>query len=550
MTNFRAAFTVLAVAMLSLGTSSHPMGDPTSMHSGEYFASRCPDAPCTVLRVPVEHRWQSVKALLHDVAVGKGPVNADQLSVLHRRLLYLSGNWRTDKTVRQEDLLKHLSKRPGSFFHADLPFMASVVSHLEDLFPAGLMHLTPRNPQIHLRKIQVYALLAAAFLGVIPHNQRDLLARHPRSFTLHLNKLDMFFRGFMERAPKFEALLTYFSIMRERLEGCWSQMVETSSFSKASCSQSCSCSSAEKGERLAASDELIGFYRHTTEATVFTWLNGYPVVTAPAVTAESIATSSALLQRFDVLDVGDITESDDNLQVDFADRYLGGLSMFSDHIAQEELLFVVYPELHVVMLFSDVMKTTEAVVIKGVERFVFFEGYEHTFRITSAAGPWSSLPQGKHYSVQGVVPLDKLGRRNVTVVAIDAIEFHRPSDQYDEDKVNRELVKAAVGFKGDPYEAIVSDTVGMVATGLWGCGVFGGDAQLKSLLQWLAASAAGRPLKFYTFGRQSLRHMPEYVAKLQEKYRTVRRLYEAIQMALKSRVNSQAASWSLWNALL
>lgn len=61
-------------------------------------------------------------------------------------------------------------------------------------------------------------------------------------------------------------------------------------------------------------------------------------------------------------------------QVDFADQYLGGLSMFGGHIAQEELLFIVYPELHVVMLFSDVMKTSEAVVIKGVERFVFFEG--------------------------------------------------------------------------------------------------------------------------------------------------------------------------------
>lgn len=44
--------------------------------------------------------------------------------------------------------------------------------------------------------------------------------------------------------------------------------------------------------------------------------------------------------------------------------------------------------------------------------------------------------------------------------------------------------------------------------------------------------------------------MPEYVVKLQEKYRTVRRLYEAIQMALEKRANSQAASWSLWDALL
>ena len=31
-----------------------------------------------------------------------------------------------------------------------------------------------------------------------------------------------------------------------------------------------------------------------------------------------------------------------------------------------------------------------------------------------------------------------------------------------------------------------------VATGNWGCGVFGGNVQLKSLLQLLAASKVGR----------------------------------------------------------
>lgn len=39
-----------------------------------------------------------------------------------------------------------------------------------------------------------------------------------------------------------------------------------------------------------------------------------------------------------------------------------------------------------------------------------------------------------------------------------------------------------------------------IATGNWGCGVFGGDPQLKSLLQWVAASKARCPkLIYYTF---------------------------------------------------
>lgn len=40
-----------------------------------------------------------------------------------------------------------------------------------------------------------------------------------------------------------------------------------------------------------------------------------------------------------------------------------------------------------------------------------------------------------------------------------------------------------------------------VATGNWGCGVFGGDPEFKSLLQWMAASRANVPkLRYYTFG--------------------------------------------------
>jgi len=40
-----------------------------------------------------------------------------------------------------------------------------------------------------------------------------------------------------------------------------------------------------------------------------------------------------------------------------------------------------------------------------------------------------------------------------------------------------------------------------VATGNWGCGVFRGDPELKAIIQWVAASAAGCPVVVYhTFG--------------------------------------------------
>ncbi len=39
-----------------------------------------------------------------------------------------------------------------------------------------------------------------------------------------------------------------------------------------------------------------------------------------------------------------------------------------------------------------------------------------------------------------------------------------------------------------------------VATGNWGCGAFGGDPHLKSLLQLMAAAQNGRQVAYFTVG--------------------------------------------------
>lgn len=44
-----------------------------------------------------------------------------------------------------------------------------------------------------------------------------------------------------------------------------------------------------------------------------------------------------------------------------------------------------------------------------------------------------------------------------------------------------------------------------IASGNWGCGVYRGDAKLKTLLQLMAASEAGRHLAYFTFGNTKLR---------------------------------------------
>ena len=48
--------------------------------------------------------------------------------------------------------------------------------------------------------------------------------------------------------------------------------------------------------------------------------------------------------------------------------------MFRDHVAQEELLFTLRPEMLAVMLITAALKDHEAIVIKGAESFVLYTG--------------------------------------------------------------------------------------------------------------------------------------------------------------------------------
>jgi len=54
-----------------------------------------------------------------------------------------------------------------------------------------------------------------------------------------------------------------------------------------------------------------------------------------------------------------------------------------------------------------------------------------------------------------------------------------------------------------------------VATGNWGCGVFKGDPELKAVIQWVAASAAGCPVVVYhTFGDRRMSRLLKALVRL------------------------------------
>lgn len=129
-----------------------------------------------------------------------------------------------------------------------------------------------------------------------------------------------------------------------------------------------------------------------------------------------------------VSDEGAIDGNDKGLlQVDFANKFLGG-GVLNNGCLQQEILFVICPELLVSRLFTDCLEPNECLIITGCERFNAYEGYASTFK-------WL----GKFVDE---TPYDSSRRRKRTIVAIDAHSFaNNPNRQYREDMLKRELNK-------------------------------------------------------------------------------------------------------------
>ncbi|XP_044465083.1 poly(ADP-ribose) glycohydrolase 1-like isoform X5 [Mangifera indica] len=241
--------------------------------------------------------------------------------------------------------------------------------------------------------------------------------------------------------------------------------------------------------------------------------------------------------------------STDSLQVDFANKYIGGGALRRGCV-QEEIHFMINPELIAGMLFLPSMADNEAIDIVGAERFSDYNGYASSFRFS-----------GDHVDKRNV---DVFGRRKIRIIAIDALCWPGMK-QYELKYLLRETNKALCGFidqsnfgqyeklfpDGGLYEANDEDNMPRnkfllqegsstaietnedksvnpmlrnsdpkssqfrnhkgfpgIVTGNWGCGAFGGDPELKAIIQWLAASQALRPLmSYYTFGVEALENV-------------------------------------------
>ncbi|KAK9288928.1 hypothetical protein L1049_017399 [Liquidambar formosana] len=99
-------------------------------------------------------------------------------------------------------------------------------------------------------------------------------------------------------------------------------------------------------------------------------------------------------------------QSSGALEVDFANKYLGGGALHRGCV-QEEIRFMINPELIAGMLFLPSMSDNEAIEIIGTERFSNYKGYASTFRF---AGDYVDERE-----------VDFMGRRKTRIIAIDAL---------------------------------------------------------------------------------------------------------------------------------
>ncbi|KAM4729657.1 poly(ADP-ribose) glycohydrolase isoform 1-T2 [Anableps anableps] len=196
------------------------------------------------------------------------------------------------------------------------------------------------------------------------------------------------------------------------------------------------------------------------------------------------------------------------LQVDFANRFVGG-GVTGHGLVQEEIRFLINPELIVSRLFTEALEHNECLIIAGTEQYSKYSGYAESYK-------WEE-------SYKDETPRDDWQRRCTEIVAIDAVKYRHFLEQFLPEKITRELNKAYCGFYRSNSNI---KHLSAVATGNWGCGAFGGDTRLKALIQLMAAAEAGRDVAYFTFGdAQLMRDVHEMHTFLTERQVTVGQLY-------------------------
>ncbi|CAF4341089.1 unnamed protein product [Rotaria sp. Silwood2] len=323
-----------------------------------------------------------------------------------------------------------------------LYFMSTVLSNICSLAlnvdlicsrPPPLLRIKS-NRSVTMSQRQAASLLACAFFCLFPYRSGSKVKKEYESFQ-NPNFNTLYQRGPLQKIEKLKCILHYF----ERITRQMPNGVITF-------------------RRYALSDPLVPKWSKSTNGLIPMHLT--------------------TIKRIEDIDCV--------LQVDFANKYIGG-GVLTSGCVQEEIRFSICPEMLVSLLVCEVLESNECIYLIGCERYSTYKGYSKTFQY-----------DGDYIDSKSQ---DNWGRKWSHLVAIDATFFRDRSKQYDMKSIKHELIKAYAGFH---TRGQTSDYAFPIATGNWGCGAFNGDRQLKAIIQLIAASEAVRPLIYATYGDKNL----------------------------------------------
>ncbi|KAM4634994.1 poly(ADP-ribose) glycohydrolase isoform 1-T2 [Polymixia lowei] len=376
-------------------------------------------------------RWKVISKELDGLAK-KRKVTVDDVAkaVMEYNPKY-KGHWSFDAL---SSLVKCHSEADNYYLKL-LPKIAALALRLSDQVKKAIPLLKKgRSASITLSQVQISCLLANAFYCTFPHrNTSNPSAEYHNYPTINFNAL---FGNFSARKKeKLKAIFHYFKVV------------------------------TDDNDKPGG---LVTFERHClSDRDTPMWRSCMETMSKLHVTSDGYIE----------------TEGKGMLQVDFASSLIGG-GVLSSGLVQEEILFLMNPELIVARLFTEKLEKNECLIIKGSQQFSCYSGFSDTFK-------W----EGSH---KDLTSRDEWGRLHRQILAIDAVNFKDRREQYSMLMVTRELNKAYCGFMAhgpnDPD----------IATGNWGCGAFHGDLQLKAVIQLMAAAVARKGMAFFTFGNNTL----------------------------------------------
>lgn len=381
----------------------------------------------------IQNRWELIESTL----LGSITNSAELQDAILKYNAHYSKRWNFEALHSYFNEVLDASRR-NEFFSETLPAMVSLALRLPTLCTQAIPLLKrQQNHTLTMSQEQIACLLANAFFCTFPRRNSYKHSEYSSFPDINFNRLFQGGKGGTNsvKTEKLQAIFHYFRrITKEMPTG-------TVTFRR----QMMTSSKMPEWEKCSA---LFGKLHVSTKGTIEDNGAGF-------------------------------------LQVDFANKYIGG-GVIGEGCVQEEIRFLICPELILSRLFCERLDSNECLIVAGAERYSDYIGYAHTFR-------WA----GDHVDQ---TTRDSWERRHSKIVAIDAHVFRCYTDQFQAGLLKRELDKAYCGF----YAPVERKYLPAIATGNWGCGAFGGDSRVKGLIQMMASSACSRDLVYFTFGDAEL----------------------------------------------